>query len=57
MLYFVLFATLIFSSYFIPYFVLQPDPPSLAYLVFWTGVTLSSIFLAVFIMSKWREDQ
>ena len=57
MLYLAIFAFLIFSAYFVPFFLLQNADPSLNYVGFWTLFAVLSIALALVIMSKWREEE
>ena len=57
MLYLAIFAFLIFSAYFVPFFLLQNTDPSLNYVGFWTLFAVLSIALALVIMSKWREEE
>lgn len=57
MFYLLVFMVLLFSAYFVPYYVLPSTTPSLNFFVFWTLFAVSSILLALVIMSKWREEQ
>ena len=57
MVYLLIFLFLIFSAYFVPYFVLDNTAPSLSLFGFWTLFAVLSIILALVIMSKWREEQ